>query len=158
MNVGVITLKTMQIHQIKPSHRPRAKTRIGRGGKRGTYSGKGQKGQKSRAGAKIRSEQKEAILKIPKRRGVKFKNSPKKTKHPVVAVNLSGVERFFKNSELVNPRSLLAHGLIEKISGKYPRVKILVGQDKLAKKLYFSEVDVSSKAKELIEKAGGAIK
>ena len=148
----------MQIHQIKPSHRPRAKTRIGRGGKRGTYSGKGQKGQKSRAGAKIRSEQKEAILKIPKRRGVKFKNSPKKNKNLVVAVNLSSIERFFKDSESVNLKSLLAHGLIEKISGKYPRVKILVGQDKLAKKLYFSEVDVSSKAKELIEKAGGAIK
>lgn len=147
----------MQIHQIKPSHRPRAKTRIGRGGKRGTYSGKGQKGQKSRAGAKIRSEQKEAILKIPKRRGVKFKNSPKKTRNLVVAINLSGVERSFKNSELVNLKSLLAHGLIEKISGKYPRVKILAGQGKLVKKLYFSEVDVSNRAKELIEKAGGRV-
>ncbi len=148
----------MQIHQIKPSHRPKTKIRIGRGGKRGTYSGKGQKGQKSRAGAKIRSEQKEAILKIPKRRGVRFRNSPKKTRSLVVAVSLSGVERFFKNSELVNLKSLLVHGLIEKISGKYPRVKILVGQDKLVKKLYFSEVDVSGKAKELIEKAGGAVK
>ena len=148
----------MQIHQIKPVHQPRAKTRIGRGGKRGTYSGKGQKGQKSRAGAKIRSEQREAILKIPKRRGVKFKNSPKKIKKLVVAVNLSSVEKLFKNSELVNPRSLLANGLIEKISGEYPQVKILAGQDKLAKKLYFSGVDVSNKAKELIEKAGGTIK
>lgn len=61
----------MQLHQIKPSHKLKTKKRIGRGGKKGTYSGKGMKGQKSRAGAKIRPELRDFIKKIPKVRGYK---------------------------------------------------------------------------------------
>lgn len=59
----------MQLHQIQPLHKPKGKKRIGRGGKRGTYSGKGIKGQSSRAGAKIRPEIRDLIKKIPKKRG-----------------------------------------------------------------------------------------
>ncbi|HOK35099.1 MAG TPA: hypothetical protein PLL80_00755 [Candidatus Pacearchaeota archaeon] len=59
----------MQLHQIQPTHKPKDKKRIGRGGKRGTYSGKGIKGQTSRAGAKIRPEIRDFIKKIPKKRG-----------------------------------------------------------------------------------------
>ena len=39
----------MQIHELKPNHKRKTGKRIGRGGKRGTYSGRGVKGQKSRA-------------------------------------------------------------------------------------------------------------
>jgi len=46
----------MQLHQLKPKNKLKKAKRIGRGGKRGTYSGKGIKGQRSRAGAKIRPE------------------------------------------------------------------------------------------------------
>jgi large subunit ribosomal protein L15 len=60
----------MQLHQIKSSKK-RPKKRIGRGGKKGTYCGKGMKGQKSRAGAKIRPELRDFIKKIPKTRGYK---------------------------------------------------------------------------------------
>jgi len=60
----------MQLHQIKSSKK-RLKKRIGRGGKKGTYCGKGMKGQKSRAGAKIRPELRDFIKKIPKVRGYK---------------------------------------------------------------------------------------
>jgi len=40
----------MQLHQLKPNHKKKSRKRVGRGGKKGTYSGKGMKGQKSRAG------------------------------------------------------------------------------------------------------------
>lgn len=43
----------MQLHDLKPFSRSKQKKRVGRGGKRGTYSGRGSKGQKSRAGTRI---------------------------------------------------------------------------------------------------------
>jgi len=62
----------MQLHQLQPIHKNKVKKRIGRGGKRGTYSGRGQKGQKARAGAKIKPAERELFLKLPKLRGVKI--------------------------------------------------------------------------------------
>lgn len=59
----------MQLHEIHPTHKLKGKKRIGRGGKRGTYSGKGIKGQNSRAGAKVRPEMRDVIKKTPKLRG-----------------------------------------------------------------------------------------
>ena len=41
----------MQLNQLKSHTKRKDAKRVGRGGKRGTYSGKGTKGQKSRAGA-----------------------------------------------------------------------------------------------------------
>lgn len=40
----------MQLHELKPKHKAKKKKRVGRGGKRGTFSGRGVKGQKARAG------------------------------------------------------------------------------------------------------------
>ena len=59
----------MQLHQIQTKNSLKKSKRIGRGGKRGTYSGKGIKGQKSRAGAKIRPEIRDFIKKLHKLRG-----------------------------------------------------------------------------------------
>ena len=60
----------MQLHQLQPIHKLKDKKRIGRGGKRGSYSGRGIKGQKSRAGAKLyRPGRKELLIRIPKLRG-----------------------------------------------------------------------------------------
>ncbi|MEK7341913.1 MAG: uL15 family ribosomal protein, partial [Candidatus Binatota bacterium] len=45
----------MDLSNLKPAPGSKKKRkRVGRGGKRGTYSGRGSKGQKSRAGARIR--------------------------------------------------------------------------------------------------------
>lgn len=60
----------MQLHELWPFHSLYAKkTRVGRGGKRGTTSGKGQKGQKSRSGRRIRPAERDLIIRIPKLRG-----------------------------------------------------------------------------------------
>ena len=69
----------MQLQDIKPRNKPKRKKRVGRGGKRGTYSGKGLKGQKSRAGAKIRPELRDFIKKVPKLKGYNFKRYKKKS-------------------------------------------------------------------------------
>ena len=39
----------MQLHEITPTNKKKAKKRIGRGGKRGSFSGRGMNGQKSRS-------------------------------------------------------------------------------------------------------------
>jgi len=61
----------MQLHEIQPIHKNKSKKRVGRGGKRGTYSGRGLKGQKSRAGRKIRPAIRDLMQRTPKLRGVK---------------------------------------------------------------------------------------
>jgi large subunit ribosomal protein L15 len=61
----------MQLHQLQPITKKKAEKRVGRGGKRGTYSGRGLKGQKARAGRKIRPAIRDYIQKLPKIKGAK---------------------------------------------------------------------------------------
>ena len=90
----------MQLHQLQPIHNLKNKKRIARGGKRGTYSGRGQKGQKSRAGAKIRPAEQDLIIRIPKRRG--FKNKPLGLK-PLI-INIGELEKQFENKQVINKK------------------------------------------------------
>jgi large subunit ribosomal protein L15 len=103
---------------------------VGRGGKRGTYSGKGSKGQLSRAGRKLRPEIRDFIKKIPKKRGYRFKSFAVKPQ----VVNLKDLEKKYNNGEIVSPETLLEKGLIVKVNNKIPDVKIL-GDGELKKKL-----------------------
>ncbi len=142
----------MQLHQISTSQRQKTKKRVGRGGKRGTYSGRGIKGQKARAGRKLRPEWRDALKRIPKRRGYRFKG----LKERPVILNLGRLNPFFKDGDLITPAVLQQKGLIVKIKGRIPAVKIL-GDGELKKKLGFKELKVSQSAREKIEKAGGKI-
>jgi len=142
----------MQLHQIKPKIKHKRKKIIGRGGKRGTYSGRGMKGQKARAGRRIRPAIRDIIKKIPKKRGYRFASLQKK---PVI-VNLEILEKIFNHEEKVNPRTLLEKGIIKKAKGLLPEVKLL-GQGDLTKKLLVSECQISKSARGKIEKAGGTI-
>jgi len=63
----------MQLHEVQPIHKNKSKKRVGRGGKRGTYSGRGMKGQKARAGHKIRPAIRDLVQRTPKLRGAKNK-------------------------------------------------------------------------------------
>lgn len=136
----------MQLHEIKPIHKLKEKKRVGRGGKRGTYSGKGIKGQKSRAGKNIRPAWRDLLKQIPKLRGFKFKSIQTK---PFV-VNLSDLESNFKNGDRVTPDVLLSKGLIKKRGGKMPEVKIL-GNGNLTKKLLISECQMSVSVREKLK-------
>lgn len=142
----------MQIHTLKTEHKNRSRIRIGRGGKRGTYSGKGQKGQKSRSGAKFRQIQKELILKQPKRRGGKFKSLKVKP----ALVNLAVIAKNYKTGEKVTPKSLVQKGLVRTVGRKIPHVKIL-GNVNLTAKLVVEKCACSKIATESILKAGGSI-
>jgi large subunit ribosomal protein L15 len=142
----------MLINQIR--FRLKKKKRIGRGGKKGNYSGRGIKGQKARAGRKIRPAERDIILKLPKLRGIKFK--PLKEKPYVV--NLEDINEKFNENEVVNKETLVQKKVLKiRKSDKNPKIKILA-RGKLDKKLIFSsELLFSNKAKEEILKSGSVI-
>ena len=143
----------MQLHQLKPSHRRKRQKRIGHGGKRGTHSGRGVKGQSARTGRKMKPIIRELIKRYPKLRGYKFKRVNLK---PAV-VNIGILEKKFKSADVISPKVLLEKRIIRRILGRLPKVKIL-GSGKLTKKLIIEGCQVSKSAREEIEKAGGAIK
>ena len=57
----------VQFHQLKIKNRRKKSRQVGRGGKRGKTSGRGTKGQKARAGRKLRPEMRDIIKKFPKK-------------------------------------------------------------------------------------------
>jgi len=142
----------MQIHQLRPNNKSSKKRKVGRGGKRGTYSGRGIKGQKSRAGSKIKPQLREMILKFPKRRGVLFNSLKKKT----LAIQLKEIARVFPNGGIITLKKLKKAGLIRSKKSEFYPVKIL-GSTPLSKKYIIKNCSVSEKVKEAVEKAGGKI-
>jgi large subunit ribosomal protein L15 len=134
----------MQIHTISAkTKRPHGK-RVGRGGKRGTFSGRGQNGQRARAGHRIRPAERDLLQRLPKLRG--FKNKVKSD--VATALRVGSLARLAKDGK-INAKILLAGG----ISG---RVKILDGGNiKVA--VVIEKIAVSAGAKKKIEAAGGKI-
>jgi len=143
----------MQLHQLKPSRSKKSRKRVGRGGKKGTYSGKGIKGQKSRAGRKPRlgfaggdtslikrlPKQRGSVGKVPIKKGVKL--AQLRTK-PII-FSLREIEKVFKKGEIVSPKTLLKKGLLSKMKGRIPRVKIL-GKNETKKELIFRGIAFSN--------------
>jgi len=80
----------MQLHDLKPLHPNKSSKRVGRGGKRGTTSGRGTKGQRARAGHRIRPAERDLIQRLPKLRG--FANKPKRKKNKSQKVNSTDVK------------------------------------------------------------------
>ena len=143
----------MQLHQITIKNPNRPKKRVGRGGKRGTYSGHGGKGQTARSGRNFKPIVREILKRYPKLRG--YKN------HSVgfgaQTVDIKTIEAKFEKGGIVTPRALVEKNLVSRVSGKYPQIKIL-GNCELSKKLVIKNCQVSAQAKEKIEKVGGTIK
>lgn len=145
----------MQLHELKPRTKRMKSAQVGRGGKRGKTSGRGTKGQRARAGRKIRPEIRDMIKRLPKLRG-RGKSSFKSFATKPLAINLSSLSAF-SAGEKVTPSTLVAKGVIEAYKGRIPAVKVL-GTGEIATKLNFEGCTVSASAKEKIEKAGGSVK
>ena len=146
----------MQLHNIKPKNKSKKSRRIARGGKRGGYSGRGIKGQKSRAGAKIRPAVRDLIMKFPKRRG-RAKHAFKSLFTKPAILNLKDIEKNFRDGEIVSPKTLFERGLVRRKKGVWPEVKIL-GDGEISKKLAFQNILLSKSARDKIDKAGGSVK
>lgn len=143
---------TLSLHTLQPKKGSRhGKKRVGRGlGSTGSYSGRGVKGQRARsggrAGLKLRGLR-QIMLATPKKRGFR---SPK----PKLAVlNVSDLAKNFTSGAKVNPKAILAKGLIDETKNG---VKIL-GKGEIGIKLTIVGCVLSASAKEKIERAGGVI-
>jgi large subunit ribosomal protein L15 len=148
----------MQIHNISSATPRKTKKRIGRGGKRGKTSGRGGKGQTARTGNSGRPEMRDIIKRLPKLRG-HGKNRARTVNAERVlptVVNLNVLESTFELGSQITPATLVGAGVIGKVGGKLPKVKIL-GTGEVTKKFTVSGCVFSASAKEKIEKAGGTI-
>ncbi|MBI3638597.1 50S ribosomal protein L15 [Candidatus Wolfebacteria bacterium] len=139
----------MQLHNLKITYKRKKVKRIGRGGKRGTYSGHGNKGQKSRAGHRIRPAERDLIQRIPKLRGFKFKSLKPKE----IGINIVDLEKKIKGN-IIDMKALIEAGFVKKTD---KRVKILA--DGEAKRAFeIKGIKISEAAKKKIEAAGGTVR
>jgi large subunit ribosomal protein L15 len=137
----------MQIHDITSRNTTRNKKRVGRGGKRGTTSGKGQKGQKARAGHKMRPGYRDQLIRTPKKRG--YKNKPKSPRSTVITLT-----QLAKLSEaIITSEVLVVHKYIKSIQA--PAKIVATGSLSSAKEI--KNIPASKTAKEAIVKAGGKV-
>ena len=151
----------LNLSNLKPAQKRTDRKRVGRGlgSGKGRYSGRGIKGQKSRAGshkmaAGFEGGQTKLFMRIGKLRGNTSKDAmplgPFRTS--TVPVNLRDLDRFDAGAE-VTPESLVEVGLIKNTKTD---VKIL-GDGELSKKLTIRVHAISASAREKVEAAGGTV-
>jgi large subunit ribosomal protein L15 len=153
--------KQLNLHTLKPAQERVNRKRVGRGlgSGKGRYSGRGIKGQKSRAGShKMKAGFAGGQMKIYMQLG-KLRGSTSADAMPVgpfrtytVPVNVRDLDRFDTGAE-VTPESLVEVGLIKNTKTD---VKVL-GDGEISKKLTVRVHAISASAREKIEAAGGTV-
>lgn len=144
----------MQINTLKIKHPKKKRKTVGRGGKKGTYSGRGNKGQKARSGGNVKplfeGGRSTLIDHMKKKKGFKS------LKLKAAVVSLEKLEKKFNDGDAINKESLMKARIVDKIDAKNG-IKIL-GGGKLTKKLSIGKnIFLSSSAKAAVEKAGGSV-
>ena len=122
----------------------------GNGSGKGTYSGRGLKGQKSRSGGKgglKRRAFKAQLQKVPKLRGFKSQALKPET------VTFAQLQRYAEEGVEITPFYLKDKGLI----GSTRKGAKVVSSGKLEKKLTFKGCFATKKATETIENLGGKL-
>jgi large subunit ribosomal protein L15 len=150
----------LNLSNLGPAQPRKARKRVGRGlgSGHGRYSGRGIKGQKSRAGShKMRAGfeggQMPIYMRLPKQRGSTSKDAMPIGPHRTATqgVNVRDLERVFEAGSEVTPELLAEKGLVRSIRID---VKIL-GDGELTKKLSVTAHRFSKAGREKIEAAGG---
>ena len=152
----------LNLHSLSPAQPRKDRKRVGRGlgSGKGRYSGRGIKGQKSRAGshalpAGFEGGQMPIDMRLPKLRGNTSADAmpigPFRTYSQ--PVNLRDLETRFDAGAEVSPETLVAKGLLKNTKVD---VKIL-GSGELTKKLSVTAHGFSKSAREKIEAAGGSV-
>jgi large subunit ribosomal protein L15 len=154
--------ESLNLSNLKPAQKRKDRTRVGRGlgSGKGRYSGRGIKGQKSRAGsAKMRpgfeGGQMPIYMRLGKQRGQYSQDAlpvgPHRTR--TQGVNVRDLERVFEAGAEVTPELLKEKRLVRSLRID---VKIL-GEGDLTTKLTVSAHRFSASAIAKIEAAGGTV-
>lgn len=145
----------MQLHDLRaPIGARRPKTRVGRGHGSGLVktSGRGQKGQKARAGGGVRpgfeGGQNPLVKRMPFKRG--FRN-PFRVEY--ASINVGDLNQRFAPNAVVNPATLVRAGLLRSVDEPY---KIL-GDGEIDRPLIVIAGRMTASARAKIEAAGGRI-
>ena len=143
------------LHEL--STKKKRKKKVGRGGARGAKCGRGNKGQRSRAGRRIRPALRDELARIPKRRGYN-KNRARgvRNKEAVRSITLTMLEKHFQEKSIITPKALTERGIVTKVKGRVPSVKIVASGD-ITTPLTIRKCGMSMGAKQKIEAAGGTI-
>ena len=152
----------LNLSNLKPAQPRQDRKRIGRGmgSGKGRYSGRGLKGQKSRAGshklpAGFEGGQMPIDMRLPKLRGNTSADAmpigPFRTYSQ--PVNLRDLEARFEAGAEVTPEALVTAGLLKNTKTD---IKILASGE-LTKKLSVTAHGFSKSAREKIEAAGGSV-
>ena len=152
--------RELSLSNLKPAQKRQRRKRVGRGlaSGKGRYSGRGIKGQKSRAGSHsmrpgFEGGQMPLYMRLGKQRGSTSKDAMPVGPHRThtIPVNLADLERVFDDGAEVTLEALLDKRLIRNTRTD---VKIL-GNGELKKKLTVTAHRFSKTAAEKIEAAGG---
>ena len=153
--------KDLNLTSLKPAQDRKDRKRVGRGNSsgKGRYSGRGIKGQKSRAGShKMRAGFEGGQMPIYMRLG-KLRGATSKDAMPIgpfrtstAPINVGSLDRFDDGAE-VTPESLVEIGLLKNTKTD---VKLL-GNGELKKKLTIRVHGISATAREKVEQAGGTV-
>jgi large subunit ribosomal protein L15 len=140
---------------LRRKHDNSTSRRVGRGigSKRGKTSGRGVKGQKARAGHRIRPELRDLIKKMPKLRG-RGKNINTSARAKAEVINVASIATLSISE--ITPLALVQARAINRQAGKVPAVKIL-GEGEISRKVVITDCTVSASARKKIEAAGGSI-
>src|SRR6266699_1649963 len=151
----------LNLSNLKPAQARKDRKRVGRGlgSGKGRYSGRGIKGQKSRAGSHAMRAGFEGGQMPLYMRTTKLRGNTSKDAMPVgpfrtytQPVNVRDLDRFDDGAE-VTPEALKAKGLIRSLRKD---VKLL-GVGEVSKKLTISVHAASATAREKVEAAGGTL-
>jgi large subunit ribosomal protein L15 len=144
----------MQIHTLKLKKRKKKKS-VGRGGKKGTYSGRGNKGQKARSGVSIdplfEGGRSSLVDRMKKIRGFKS------IKAKALTLDIVKLGNKFKDNDLVNRETLIKKGFFDKMEIQGKRIKILGNSSIKIKLKIGQDILISAAAQKAIETAGGEI-
>ena len=142
------------LNSLSTTTKRKKKKLIGRGGKHAKTAGRGTKGQKARAGHKMRPQMRDIIKKLPKLRG-RGKNINKAFGPIATIVSLEKLVAAFPNGGRISRKILRQKGLVTDVRDT-ARVKIL-GSAALTSAFMVYDCEVSASATVAIEKAGGKV-
>ena len=142
----------MKQNSIKPTvGSKKRRMRVGRGGIKGTYSGRGMKGQNARTGGGVRpgfeGGQTPLLRRMPKLKG--FRNPNKVAYFPL---NIGRLDQLFEDGAKIDAESLIKRGMISKPC----KIKLL-GNGETSKKFTVIVDLASASAAKKLEKAGGTL-
>lgn len=142
------------LNSLSTTIKRKKKKILGRGGKHAKTSGRGTKGQKARAGHKMRPQMRDIIKKLPKLRG-RGKNVNKAFGPIATIISLENLALAFPNGGRISRKILRQKGLVTDVRDT-ARVKIL-GTAALTTAFMVYDCEVSKGAAAAITKAGGSV-